>query len=217
MTAAEIDRARGYSYAAFARMGDAPVLKGDTPEDFQQDFLLVLLENPGISLSYAIGKLKMSRLLYADQAVYSLGNMMMFSDLIPEGSEEDQDYIDSLLSDPRTDPEAMSQTTLVYRLASLITKPGKSRERFLDFAFGSSLGSNGNRCVRELLFRHRFEVLEFYHRNGVLSDVRFRELWKVAESMTEPMKGTRRLKQSSSAVMCRKAYWKQKQGRKPKK
>lgn len=215
MTAAEIDRARAYSYAAFVSMGDAPVLRGETPEDFQQDFLLVLLENPGISLSYAIGKLKMSRMLYADQAVYSFGNMAMFSDLMPDGADED--YIDSLLPDPQTDPEALSQRSSVYGLASLITKSGKSRERFLDFAFGSSLGSNGNRCVRELLFRHRFEVLVFFYKNGVLSGVRFRELWKVARSMTEPMKGTRRLKQSSSAVMWRKAYRKRKQGQKPEK
>lgn len=214
MTAQEIDRVKAYAYTAFVN-SDAPVLRGETVEDFQEDLLLVVLENPGLSLSYAVGKLKMSRQLFADQAVYSFGNMLTFSDLMPGEEAVDADYIDSLLPDPRTYPRSVDHSEFVYEIAEIITKPGKTRERFLDFAFGMSLGSSGNRLMRELLFRHRFEVLEYFHRKGILSDSRYCDLWSTAEGMTEPMKGTRILKRSSSAVRCRAQYWKQKERREP--
>ena len=204
MTPKEIELGKAYACRVFTRPSDKYLFLGETLEDFQQEFLLAMLESPNDSLPRIAMKLKFSRKMADDKAAYAIGRMTMFSDLLPEWEDEDADYIDSLLPDCCIDYVEDSSRVLVYRLAKLITKPGKSRTRLLDYAFGTSLGSAGNRCVRGIMYHHRFAALEFFHENGALTDEKFREFWKVAETMT-------RLSQSSSAVANRKAYWKKKE------
>ena len=201
LSAVEIDKLRGYAYRAYD--SELWFCRGDTLEDFQQSFLLCALEHEGKDGAYCMQVLKSQRRSYPDAVPYDVACMPQFSSFVSEDGDNYEDWGEPFA----VYDEYFPARSLIGCIAwHLYPENVKGRKLFLDYLFGMSVGSGKARGIREMLFRHRLEIIAFLWKRGYLSLREYARFKRIAEEMTEPAKVKRTYSMTSDAIACREYY-----------
>lgn len=177
-------------------------------EDYLQDFLLCALEHPNYSLA-----LVASTLIFAQKRAPEkrlIENPVSFSAITDEDGELLPLYTEKLAS---FDSYFLDTNPIVNAVA-LCVYPNKPEccEKLVSFLYGETTAPQLARNLRDVLFRHRFEILDCLLALGNLHYDDYIYYKTIAENLQNRPKLVRVRKQTSDCVANRKAYAKRKAG-----
>ncbi len=209
MSDEEIIELSKYCSGVYYRDYNQWLFSGMTYEDFKQTFILLALENPTYSPALLMRLFRYKRLCATDAVHYKVENMTKFSDLLISGFETEEDIIETF-GEKIEDDFFNYKKSSIFGLSKMLYPNEKSRQKFLDYMHGQSLGGSWQRNCRIQLFKKRFEILDYLFLYGKISMAEKKRLTEFAQTMTRYAPVKRTLSQSSSAVANRKAYEKKK-------
>lgn len=206
MTAEKIDNLCRYANVIYNGNPNRLECRGESFEDFKQNFLLCALEHEDYSPALLLKAVRFSKMCYSEAILYRISEMEHFSDLIPEGADYDIEWIETICG-AGEEFDISGSWDFIKRLAEVLF-PNKieRQELFLDYMCGMSIGGGTQRDIREVLFHHRFEILNLLRNEGFIGLRDYEKYLILAKELTVPAKVKKQLRQTSDAIACRKYY-----------
>lgn len=212
MTAEMVDYLSRYANKIYYQDTENFFCKDGDFEDFKQSFLLCALEHEGDTPAMILSRLKYSKMCQPEAIQYRLTEMCLFSDLIPEGDEYDFERIEQICGTfEEFDPFIESDGVIEFIANYLYPTNEKGREQFLDHMYGVSISGGKNRDIREMVFRHRFEILKILYKSGYLTVYRYKHFLRLASEAVAPAKAVKHLKDTSERRAQRDYYQRNKE------
>lgn len=131
-----------------------------------------------------------------------------FSDFVRTDEKENDDYNsfeERLKSKPTGTP--IRTHSLLKKLAFYLYPDRLDYVKlFLDYLYGQSIPSSKARCIREKLFSHTVEVLDFLLENNLISLFRYNSLIALRKNMSRYGAQKKRYVETTSNKRCRDYY-----------